>query len=339
MVLALAQPHVAPDPRPRLAGDDEPFPLRRRRAALARDDLHLITVLQLDPQLYHAAVDLGPDAAVADLRVHGVGEIDRRSTAGQGDEVALGREAEHLVLEHLQLGVLKKVLWVRSMLQDFQQLADPAVLLAFRDTGHLLVGPMRGNTQLRDLVHISGADLNLDLAPLGADDGGVQGTVAVRLRRADVVFEPPGQHVVGAVNDAQGRVAGRQVADMDAERHDVRQLFEADVLALHLAPDGVGSLLATEDVGLDAGRAQHLRQLSNHPIHEVHVALPQMAQPVQYTLARIGAQLGERQVLKFRLERLHADPLGQGRVDLHRLGGDPPALVRAFYEVQGSHVV
>ena len=84
---------------------------------------------------------------------------------------------------------------------------------------------------------------------------------------------------------------------------------------------------------------QHLGQLGDHPVNQFDVTLPQMAQPVQHALARVGAQLGECQVLEFRLERLHADPLGQGRVDLHGLGGDPPALFRALDEMQGAHVV
>ena len=80
---------------------------------LAGDDLDLVAVLQLGAQLHHAAVDLGADAAVADLRMHGIGEVDRRGAARQGDQIALGREAEHLVLEHLQLGVLEEILRVR----------------------------------------------------------------------------------------------------------------------------------------------------------------------------------------------------------------------------------
>ena len=179
----------------------------RGRAAAAGDDLDLVAVVQLGAQLDHAAVDLGADAAVADLGMDGVGEVDRRGAARQGDQVALGREAEHLVGEHLELGVLEEVLGVGGMLEDVEKLADPAILLALGDPAFLLVAPVRRHPELGDLVHVAGADLDLDLAPLGTDDRGVQRAVAVGLGRADEVFEPPRQHMIGAVDHAQRGVA------------------------------------------------------------------------------------------------------------------------------------
>ena len=66
MLLALAQAQQAADPRPRLAGDDEPLPFGRRRAVLAGDDLDLVAIVQRRAKLHHAAVDLGADAAIPD---------------------------------------------------------------------------------------------------------------------------------------------------------------------------------------------------------------------------------------------------------------------------------
>ena len=156
---------------------------------------------------------LAPTQRSPTCGMDGVGEVDRRGAARQGDQVALGREAEHLVLEHLELGVLEEILGPGRVLEDVQQLADPAILLALGDPGALLVGPVRRHAELGQLVHVAGADLHLDLAPLRPDDRGVQRAVAVGLGRADEVLEAPGQHVVGAVDDAQGRVAGRHAVD------------------------------------------------------------------------------------------------------------------------------
>ena len=61
----------------------------------------------------------------------GIGEIDRRRAARQRDQIALGREAEHLILEHLELGVLEEFLGLRGVLEDIEQLAQPAILRAF----------------------------------------------------------------------------------------------------------------------------------------------------------------------------------------------------------------
>ena len=43
--------------------------------------------------------------------------------------------------------------------------------------------------------------------------------------------------------------------------------------------------------------------------------------------------------LEFGLEAVHADPLGERRVDLHGLRGDPPPPRVGGDEVQGTHVV
>src|ERR1700733_15393337 len=97
MLLALLLVYEAADPRARLAGDDEAFPLRRRRAAARGHDLDLVAVLQFVTQRQQPAVHLGADTGVANLAVHGIGEIHRRRTPRQLDQLALGREAEHLV--------------------------------------------------------------------------------------------------------------------------------------------------------------------------------------------------------------------------------------------------
>ena len=186
---ALLGADEAADAGARLAGDDKALPGRRRRLRLRGDDLDLVAVLQLGAQRHQPAVDLGADAGVADLRVHRVGEIDRRGAARQRDQVALRGEGEDLVLEHLELGVLEEFLGPGGMLEDIQQLAQPAVLPPVDLAGALLVAPVRRDAELGDLVHLAGADLHLDALLLGADHAGVQRAVIVRLRGRDVVLE------------------------------------------------------------------------------------------------------------------------------------------------------
>ena len=169
----------------------------------------------------------------------------------QVDEVAARREAEHLVLEHLQLGILEEFLGARRLLQDFQQFPQPAVLRPLGAAGPLLVVPVGGDTALGHLVHFVGPDLDLDALALGAEDAGMDRTVAVRLRRADVVLEAPRHHRIGAVDDAENLVDLLDGADHHPEGHDVGQLLEVDAVALHLAPDRIRLLLAPRDHRLD----------------------------------------------------------------------------------------
>ena len=136
---------------------------------------------------------LAPTVAVADPGVDRVGEVDRRGAARQLHHLALGGEAEHLVLEHLELHVLEEV---RAVVGVLEPLGDAAQPLERIDRERVLealavaVGPVRRDAGLGDRMHLGGADLHLDALAVAARDGGVDRAVAVRLRLADVVLEP-----------------------------------------------------------------------------------------------------------------------------------------------------
>ena len=148
--------------------------------------------LQLGAQLHHAAVDLGADAAVADLGVDGIGEVDRRGARGRAIRSPLGVKQNTWSWNISSLVCSRNSSGPDGMLEDvqssrIQRYCWPSVIRPL-----LLVGPVRGDAELGHLVHVAGADLHLDLAPLRADDGGVQRAVAVGLGRADEVLEAPG---------------------------------------------------------------------------------------------------------------------------------------------------
>ena len=183
----------AADRGARLAGDDEGFPGRRRRLALGADDLDLVAVLQLGQQRRHAAVDLAAHRRVADIGVHRIGEVDGRRAAGQGDEAALGREAEDLVVEELELRVLEELLRIVALGQKVDGAPQPLIGAAFLGEARIvvdafLVEGVRRDAVFRHLVHVHGADLQLDALAAGPDHGGVDRAVVVLLRGRDVVL-------------------------------------------------------------------------------------------------------------------------------------------------------
>src|SRR5206468_4958008 len=104
ILLTLLSTDESPDAGARPAGDDKTFPCRRRCLRPAGNDLDLIAVFETGSQRHDAAIDPGADASVADFRMDGIGKIYRRGAPWQGDQVALRRETEDLVLEHLELG-------------------------------------------------------------------------------------------------------------------------------------------------------------------------------------------------------------------------------------------
>ena len=96
---------------------------------------------------------------------------------------------------------------------------------------------MRGDAEIGFFLHIAGTDLHLDPVIAGTDHGRVNGTVTVGLGRRDIILEATRHSWIVAVHDAERAVTLLDIFDDDAKRHDVRELFERDVLALHLAPD------------------------------------------------------------------------------------------------------
>ena len=125
-------PRGTPDRGARLAGDGETFPGSRRHLRIGADDVDLVAILEFGHQRRMAAIDPAADAAVADGGVHGIGEIDRRCAFRQGDELALRREAEHLVVEQFELGVFEKFLGALAFRQHFDEMAQPAIGVGFR---------------------------------------------------------------------------------------------------------------------------------------------------------------------------------------------------------------
>src|SRR5438105_4523326 len=112
-----------------------------------------------------------------------IGKVDRSGAARQRDQIPLGGKGEYLVLKHLELGVLEEFFRPRRMVEDVQQLAEPAILRSFGLGSAVLIGPMRGDPeQQRIEVQIRTREMHDDALLLGADDPGVQRAVIVRLR-------------------------------------------------------------------------------------------------------------------------------------------------------------
>ena len=161
-------------------------------------------------------------------------------------------------MEQFELGVFEEFLGVRALGQQFDGAAQPGIGIGFarqhlgRRARRLLIKGVRGDAVFGDLVHLLGADLQLDALLAGTDHRRVDGAIVVLLGRRDVVLEAAGHHRPGGVNDAERLVAFGHRLDDHAERKDVGQLLEADRLAFHLAPDRIGALVAALHLGDDA---------------------------------------------------------------------------------------
>jgi hypothetical protein len=78
-------------------------PIAAGRGVLLGQDLDRLAAAQLVVQRHDPPVDARAAAAVADLRVDGVGEVERRGPLGQLDH--LGLRGEHIDVDRLELGL------------------------------------------------------------------------------------------------------------------------------------------------------------------------------------------------------------------------------------------
>ena len=200
-------------------------------------------------------VDQRADAALTDLRVHPIREVDRRRTFRQIQHVA--SRGQHVDPSVFDVGA--QLASDGNETADFlvprENLAQPAQLLRVERielAGFGLVRPMRAHAEFRLAMHLARADLDFDRALIGTDDGGVDRPITVVLRVGDVVVELA-RHVTPArVNDTQRRVAIPDRRHDDAQRADVVDLVEVDALRVHLPPDAVDVLRAPANLRLDA---------------------------------------------------------------------------------------
>ena len=123
------------------------------------DDL---AVLQAMVERHHPAVDLGADAAVADVGMDAVREVDGRRSLREGSHVATRREHEDLVLEDVDLHGVDEGLGVEHLLLPVHEQTQPGeALVDARAILSALVAPVRGHAVLRCFVHLLGANLHL----------------------------------------------------------------------------------------------------------------------------------------------------------------------------------
>ena len=162
--------------------------------------------------------------------------------------------------------------------------------------------------------------------------------VAVRLRLADVVLEPPRHRPPAQVHGAERDVAVADRAGDDPEAVDVGEPVEALLLLLHLAPDRVGLLLATDDLGLDAGLAEHGADVLGDLGDDVACLAAHLDEAADDRLSPVRVQDAEGDVLELLAHPLHAHPAGERAEDVHGLAR--LALLLLGLEVaDGPHVV
>ena len=313
------------------------------RSCLDGEHLDDVAGPQLVVQRHDLAVDLGADAAVADVGVDLVGEVQRRRAGGQRLDLALGGEHEDLVLEQVDLEVLHELLGSErsccqsSIDRSHCSFSSPEALAGTPRLA-LLVHPVRGDAELRHVVHLAGADLDLQRPSLGPDDRRVQRLVHVELRHRDEVLEAPGQRLPQGVDHAHRAVAVLHRLDDDAHRREVVDLVELATLLGHLRVDRVEVLGPAGDLGLDAQRLQLAGQVLARLLHVALALVALLGDQALDLLVLARVQRLEGEVLQLPLDRVDAEPVRDRRVDVQRLLGLVDLLLLG-HRADRAHVV
>ncbi len=291
--------------------------------------------MQLVLERHQAAVDLGADARVPDLGVHGVGEVDRGRPDRQRDHPTLRGEHEDLVLLEVGLQVLHELRRVGDLGLPVDDAVQPVDVAGRRV---VLVGEVGGDAPLGPLVHLARADLDLDRLAGRTDDRGVQALVEVELGHRDVVLEPTDDGSPPTVDAAERGVAILDRVDDDPHRDEVEDVVELAALDDHLLVDAPEVLAAPRDLGVDRQLGESGPDLG-HRLGEVHLALGRAGGDEVVELGEaLRVQRREREVLELLLDLLDAEPVRERRVDVERLLGDA-LLLLVGHRGERAHVV
>src|ERR1022692_4241231 len=109
---------------------------------------------------------------------------------------------------------------------------------------------------LGDAMHLFGADLDLEGLAVRAHHAGVQGLVEIGPRNGDEILDAARNGAPLIVDHPQRRVAVLDRVGEDAQRHEIVDLVERDLLAAHFLEDGVGPFQAAIDARRNAFAAQ-----------------------------------------------------------------------------------
>ncbi len=196
---------------------------------------------------------------------------------------------------------------------------------------------MRRDAFLGDPVHVRGADLDLDALALRPDHRRVERLVHVRLGDRDEVLEAPGHRLPEGVDQPERLVALAHARREDPERGEVVDLVELPA-RLHLLVDREEVLRAPGDLPGDPDLGQLLRE-DRDDLVDLRLALQAaLGHPPLEVFVGLGMEGLQRQIFQLALHLRHAQPVGERRVDVEGLLGDPALLLGAKV-VEGAHVV
>src|SRR6185437_1988934 len=202
----------------------------------------------------------------------------------------------------------------------------------------LLILPVRGDALFGDAVHLFGPDLHFERLAVRAYDAGVQRLIEIRTRNGDEVFDASRNRAPLVVDDAKGRVAVLDRIRDDAERHQIVDLIDCDLLPAQFLENGVRTLHAAINARRNAFAPQLGFDGLAHFFEKLFVGMPLRFDLAHDLFIGIGLEVLKGEVFELATDFAHSQAVGNGRVDLYGLAGDPFAPFGAEV-AERAHVV
>src|SRR5690606_26764822 len=223
-------------------------PIAAGPTALRGEDLDAVADLQGVIERHQLPVDLRAAAAVADVGMDVVSEVDGRGAGGQVDNVAARGEHIHPVAQDIAAHRVEELVRVVDAAPDLDQLSQvldaklehpvQVTALAIR----LFVAPVSGNAVFGGRVLLRRAHLLLTCPGVLQKHRHVQRLVEVLLGRGNVVVKLTGDGPPRLVDDGKYLIACKNVRHNDPDGAHIKYLIEREPFALHLLPDTVDVL-------------------------------------------------------------------------------------------------
>ena len=213
-------------------------------------------------QRHELVVYLGTDTMRPQEGMDAEGKVQRRASSRHRLDLTLRCEDENLRSEEVEFDSVEEIhgigLWVvKNLLDGAQPFVQFRLVLRKLFLHAVLVFPMGGKPLFGNLIHTVRTDLHLYPSSLFRHQGDMQCLVAVSLWMTQPVTQAVGMRLV---NLRDGNIDVEALVDLllpfvgcedDADGKDVIDLFEGDMLVLHLVPDGVRCLYTFLDLILD----------------------------------------------------------------------------------------
>ena len=265
-----------------------------------------------------------------------VRKIHRGSTGGELNDAALRRQAVDMIIFHgrrcrmpllprLSIGCLDALLSSAPahITPPGQKLTQPRHTLLLSNgssvgIARLLVAPMRCNTEFCKFMHGSGADLNFNRAAELIGNDGMERLIAIRLGIGNIVVILLRQNREVLLHNRERFIALLDGFDDDSYGPDVKELIKAQVLALHLFPNGIDMLWPARHLGLNTVRSHQRLDLLHRQSHEFQTFLTRLIEFSSNLVIFGRMRKAKREVFELPLDLPNTESISQGRINGER---------------------